>query len=551
MTKRRTRNWSLDHPEGGFDYIVVGAGLAGISCAAALSKMGKRVLVLEQHYVPGGFAQTFRRKAWVWDVGIHLSGQVGPGHEYGRTLDYLTEGRLGWGALGEPYDRYYWPDGFRFDYYSDLERYRDELLEAFPEERQAIDKWHVLVREVGETIVPYFMSRGVPRLAARFVQGSARRFFGTRSQQVLDELTSNERLKAVLCGQWFYIGSPPSESAIGNQAFVPYHFSAGAQYPVGGANALVDELLETVTRAGGWTRIRADVEQILVSKGRAIGVRVAGQRGGPSEDILARRVVSAIGVRSTVTRLLPPRYRSRPWAERIAALKPSCAHVCIFLGFDGDIERAGATRANIGLFDTWDYEARWQVDKDAGVGRAPYLFCCFNSLKDDAYDAEPYHTGEVMAPIPWESVTSWRGTSWRRRPEDYVEFKRQIQDVLLSQYFEALPELRSHLRYVEVSTPLSTDHYCRPFHGSIYGLEATPERYACEDLRARSRIRDLYYTGVDITSLGIVGSTMSGLLTAVAAEPLAGLKLAREIPLLSSITRARRRLDSHAMLKWA
>ena len=49
-------------------------------CAAAnavlLQLCGPRVLVLEQHYVPGGFTHAFRRKGYVWDVGVHAVGEV-------------------------------------------------------------------------------------------------------------------------------------------------------------------------------------------------------------------------------------------------------------------------------------------------------------------------------------------------------------------------------------------------------------------------------------------------------------------------------------------
>ena len=41
-----------------------------IAQAAALGKRGKRVLVLEQHSVPGGQTQTFRRGDWVWVVPV-------------------------------------------------------------------------------------------------------------------------------------------------------------------------------------------------------------------------------------------------------------------------------------------------------------------------------------------------------------------------------------------------------------------------------------------------------------------------------------------------
>ena len=58
-----------------YDYIVIGSGMGGMTAAAMLSKLGKKVLVLEQHYVPGGYTHTFKRKKYLWDVGVHAVGR--------------------------------------------------------------------------------------------------------------------------------------------------------------------------------------------------------------------------------------------------------------------------------------------------------------------------------------------------------------------------------------------------------------------------------------------------------------------------------------------
>jgi all-trans-retinol 13,14-reductase len=73
-----------------------------------------------------------------------------------------------------------------------------------------------------------------------------------------------------------------------------------------------------------------------------------------------------------------------------------------------------------------------------------------------------------------------------------------------------------------------TDHFVRPTQGSIYGIEPTPGRFKNPWLKPRSPIRNLYFSGSDVASVGVMGAMMGGVLCAAACEPLAAIpKLAR------------------------
>ena len=77
-----------------WDAIVIGSGIGGMACAAALAKFGRKVLVLEQHYVPGGFTHTFSRKGYTWDVGVHCLGQMTEREIPGRLIRWLSDGKV-------------------------------------------------------------------------------------------------------------------------------------------------------------------------------------------------------------------------------------------------------------------------------------------------------------------------------------------------------------------------------------------------------------------------------------------------------------------------
>ena len=90
-----------------YDAIIIGSGIGGLSTAAILSKFGKKVLVLERHYVPGGFSHTFKRKnGFEWDVGVHYVGRVESEKSLLRkSFDYVTNGSLQWANMCDVYDK--------------------------------------------------------------------------------------------------------------------------------------------------------------------------------------------------------------------------------------------------------------------------------------------------------------------------------------------------------------------------------------------------------------------------------------------------------------
>lgn len=527
MLPRDARPWGREQKGGPFDALVIGSGIGGMTAAALLAKTGLRVCVLEQHYVPGGFTHTFTRGPYRWDVGVHAVGEVTVKSMPGRLLRALTDGKLEWAPLGPVYDTFRYPDGLRLDYPDNPIQFRENLVAAFPREAPAIDGYLGLVKRIASGMQGYYLSRVLPRS----ISGAAQRLLAARvapylratTREVIDGLTTDPRLRTVFAGQWGYYGSTPSRSAFAMQALVVKHFLWGGYYPVGGSAQIAQTLLSTVASSGGWTRIMADVEQIVIEGGRAVGVRLKG-----GEQLRAPRIFSAAGVLSTVRQLLPPQYETAGWVQSLGQLRPAPAHVCLYLGFKGDIRAAGASAANQWFYETYDSENEaWQVTARGELPPAPVLYTSFPSLKDPHHSAPDLHTGEVVTFVPWEVFAPWRDKKWRRRGDDYEAFKQRMKQRLLGQLLEKLPGLGPMIDHAELSTPVTTEHFVRPTSGSIYGIEPTPARFANAALKPRSPIPGLYFAGSDIGSVGVVGAMMGGALAAISAEPWATMKFLR------------------------
>lgn len=536
-----TNPWSTKLPPGSgpWDTIVIGSGMGGMTCAALLARLGQRVLVLEHHYVPGGFTQTFTRKGWTWDVGVHAVGEVDERALLGKVLLDLTGQRLRWASLGPVYDTFEFPD-FRIDFSSDRKSFQAALQAAFPDERDAIAEYARVTREVGGAMRAYYLSRLFGSWAApltdRLLAAPAHRFLGQTTEATLARFVKDERLRRVLTAQWGYYGSPPSRSSFAIHALVARHFQHGGYYPEGGSARIAVELLQTVKDAGGATRIRADVETLLVERGRVVGVRL---RDG--EELRARRVVSAVGARATVTRLLPAAERQATWARSIAQLPQSPSHVCLYLGFRGDIRQAGAGPENRWFYETWSDQAEaWHPDRpaagatgtqDGARQEAPVLYCSFPSLKDPRHDPGPQelHTGEVVTFVPDALTARYRDARWRRRGPEYEALKKDWTDRLLAQFFRHMPALKPHLDWVELSTPATTETFTRAPAGAIYGLEPTPARYENRYLRPATPLPGLFMAGGDLASVGVMGAMVGGLLCATAVAPIAAIRHLRAV----------------------
>ena len=149
----------------------------------------------------------------------------------------------------------------------------------------------------------------------------------------------------------------------------------------------------------------------------------------------------------------------------------------------------------------------------------PVLFVSFPSLKVPEAGPDAKHTAEVVAFTDWETFAPWEDSRLGHRPPAYGDLKRLIEERLLAQFARHFPALAPMIVEREVSTPLSSVAFTGAVQGGVYGLEASPRRFLCDSLRARTPVPGLYLTGQDVASAGITGAMMGGVIAAASVEP--------------------------------
>lgn len=507
------------------DVIVIGSGIGGLACAAALAQYGRRVLVFERHTVAGGLTHTFERDGFTWDVGVHYLGQMGPGQPMRRLLDWLSRGRIDFASMGSVYDVVHLADGFRFEFARTRAGLEAGLRTAFPADAEDVARFFAALDAARRVLSAPFQRRAMPRwlgaavgwLRAAAVRGAWQR----TTAEVLEAVVRSSRMRDVLCAQWGDHGGRPREASFAMHATIIDHYLDGAWYPVGGAAAFARGLIPTIEAAGGAVHTGMPVARVLVEGGRAVGVAL-----GDGSLHRAARVISDASAQLTVDALLPDEIRGTAWAREVMALRPSICHVGLYLGFEGDIEAAGATRANHWIFETPHIDAVW--DDPFGQARSPAIFVSFPSLKDPAHPrTSTRHTAEIVAWTDWRVFEPWADTTWSQRPADYTALRESLTRSLIEQFAAHFPALAPMIRVTELSTPLSTVHFTGHRQGAVYGLNTTPERFASRALDIRTPVPGLLLTGQDVVSPGVAGALMGGVLTAAVVEPRVFLRLPR------------------------
>ena len=106
----------------------------------------KRVLILERHFIAGGFTHTFQRKGFHWDPGLHYVGQMQAGSSTRNLFDLVTDQQVQWQKMPEPFEKFVYP-GLSFDLYGDPKRFEADLIERFPAEPKAICQYFKDIRK--------------------------------------------------------------------------------------------------------------------------------------------------------------------------------------------------------------------------------------------------------------------------------------------------------------------------------------------------------------------------------------------------------------------
>jgi len=423
-----------------FDAIVIGSGIGGLVTATQLAAKGAKVLVLERYLIPGGSAGYFERDGYRFDVGASMIfgfGNKGTTNLLTRALQAVD---VSLETIPDPVQiHYHLPEDLQIRVHRDYEKFLQELIENFPQERQGIRQfydecWKVFnclnAMELLSLEEPRYLTRvffqhpmaclGLVKYLPMNVGDIARKY-----------ITDPNLLKFIdiECYCWSVVPADMTPMINAGMVFSDRHYG-GINYPKGGVGQIALKLVEGLEKAGGEIKYKARVTKIITEDGKAVGVKLA-----TGEVYRAKRIISNATRWDTFEQLLPATEMpptEKKWQQRY---QKSPSFLSLHLGVAEDVLPLGTECHHIVLED-------WQkMELPEGT-----IFVSIPTLLDPSLAPEGYHILHVFTPSWFDD---WQGMS----EDEYEEKKEEAAGRIIERLEKIFPGLDAGLDFMEVGTP--------------------------------------------------------------------------------------------------
>ncbi len=474
-----------------YDFVVIGAGVSGLTSAITLAKSGYRVALVEKSERTAPVLRGFSRKGVHFDTGFHYTGGLAPGEPLDIFFRYLgiSDRVTSFPFDTEGFDVFRCENpGFEFRVPAGYARLRERLCEAFPVEAKAIDSYLGMVKAVCASM-PYL------NLDAEVDTGFAlRRVLGATLKETLDSLTGNELLKSVLSMHSLLYGVSSCEVSFTQHAAIVGNYYDSARGIRGSGLSLVNAFDERLKLLGVDLFCGAEVTRVLVdAQGAVAGVELASGAALSCPACIAT-------VHPRVLLDLAPEGAFRPaYRKRLGALEETVSAFMAYAVSTAPI--ASLAGSNLFLLPEADCLNRLG---QSPLDKAPFYLSA--AYREGGGDPSGYI---AIFPSLFKETAAWEGSSSGRRPEEYRQFKKEALSIMQRRIERVCPEIAGNLQYLEGSTPLTLRDFCSTPYGGLYGVKHMVGQY---NPQTSTKLRGLYLAGQAVVSPGVMGAVLSGLL---------------------------------------
>lgn len=498
-----------------YDIVIIGSGMGGLVAANILAREGRSVCVLEKNNQFGGNLQTFVRERTIFDTGVHYIGGLSEGQNLYRYFDYLDilDG-LEFKQLNK--------DGFdiitfdnddsEYPHAQGYENFTQELVKRFPEEKEAIKTYCQKLQEICNKFPLYNLEVGKP-------YGNDAEIFQQSAKAFIDTITENEKLRAVLAGSNLLYAGEPEKTPIYVHALSCNSYIESAYRCADGGSQITKLLIRRLKEQGGDAFKHQEVVDI-----ECVDKQITSVRTKKGDIISADIFISNIEPKLTL-KMVGEKHFRKSYNSRINNLESTISAFSIHIVLKPDTFRY----LNKNYYHFKDYQKVWSAHEYTEESWPETYMVSMGVRKNQG------EYGDQLTAITYmryEEVAQWENTfntvaDKNERGQTYEQFKAAKAEVFIRELEKKFPAIRECIQSVHTSTPLSYRDYIGCNRGSMYGYVKDVNDPLKAFISPRTKIENLFFTGQSLNMHGILGVTISGVVTC--SEILGGDYLIKKI----------------------
>lgn len=480
--------------ENQYDLVILGTGLGGLVCGYMLSKNGFKVLLLEKNAQIGGCLQTFRRFGVKFDTGMHYIGSMLEGqilHRLFKYLNLLDDVKLS--RLDESGYDILSIAGKEYKYASGYDRFVETLCERFPASRGEIAEYVRQLKAIANASPLYNLRKVEDNV---FIEAD---YIKTSINDFIARITDNAELQSVLAGNLPLYAGVKDKTPTYIHALINNFYIQSAWRIIGGSDVIASSLAKSIRAYGGEIRTNSEAVEVVCDEEKAVGVKLAN-----GEYYEAKSFISNIHPQAMIemlnTHLIRKAYRTR-----IHGLENTISNFTLYIKF----KEKATPYLNYNYYCYADQDVWKANDRKKGDALRSYLFM-HQSAEPNQQWAQ---SAEMIGYMKFDEVAQWADTRVGRRGDDYREFKQRTAEHYIDVLEQSFPGIRNSIECYETSTPLTYRDYTATKEGSMYGIIRDKNFPTQTLVSQRTKIPNLFMTGQNINSHGILGVTIGAALT--------------------------------------
>lgn len=483
-----------------YDFVIIGSGLGGLECAFILASEGYSVCVLEKNHQLGGNLQVFSRDKVIFDTGVHYIGGLDEGQNLNQLFKYfglmdkikllkMDEEKFDVITFDDDPNEYYHAQGY--------EKFAKSLIRQFPEEKKAILTYCEDIKEV----CGHFPLYSLKYSTGNHLEDDV---LSVGVVDYLEGLTSNQKLRAVLAGTNLLYAGYSDKTPLYVHALVVNSYIESSYRCIDGGSQIAKYLAKQIRQKGGDVIKHKNVVSFEYE-----GENIAAAVTDKGERFYADNFISNAHPQATIAMVEEGRMR-KAYTNRINDMENSISTFIVSI----------TCKPNTFKYRNYNYYHHasnnvWEaIDYKTGEWPTAYML----STPAHGYDDE-YAKGVILVTyMRYEEFEQWKDThntiaEAGERGEAYKVFKKQKEQEVIDYVAQKFPDLKPSINTVYSSTPLTFRDYIGNVDGSLYGVVKDFKSPLKSFITPKTKIPNLYLTGQNINLHGILGVTISALVT--------------------------------------